>query len=84
MIEGLLKALTPEMVVHAVRTNQSLVMDTLHKFDEYKSFGRALNTDQQICISNNLDKVNEFFLSYDGQATIRMLAEEFVKFCSKP
>lgn len=83
MIADLLKMVTPEMLVHTLKTNQDTVMGILQKFDAYNSFGSALSTEQQLCISSNLSKANDFFLSKDGKEALSILAEEFVKFCGK-
>jgi len=83
MLAELLKALTPEMLVHAIKTNQVPIMMALQKFDAYNSFGAALSVEQQMCISSNLPKINDFFLSKDGKDALSILAEGFMTFCSK-
>lgn len=83
MLADLLQNVTPEQLLHALRTNQTVVQMALHKIDAYKSFGDALTPEQQLYISSNLGKINEFFNTEAGKDSISILAEEFVKFCKK-
>ena len=83
MLADLLQNVTPEQLLHALRTNQTVVQMALHKIDAYKSFGDALTPEQQLYISSNLNKLDEFFMSQTGKDSISILAEEFVKFCKK-
>lgn len=80
MLADLLKVITPEMLVDAVRRNPVAVLSALQKFDTYVSFGQALTVDQQVCLSMNLTKVNDFLKSEQGKTSLSMLAEEFVDF----
>lgn len=80
MLADLLKVITPEMLVDAVRRNPVAVLSALQKFDTYVSFGQALTVDQQVCLSMNLTKVNDFLKSEQGKTSLSMLAEEFVNF----
>lgn len=80
MLADLLKVITPEMLVDAVRKNPVAVLSALQKFDTYVSFGQALTVDQQVCLSMNLNKVNDFLRSEQGKTSLSLLAEEFMKF----
>jgi hypothetical protein len=80
MLADLLKVITPEMLVQAVRSNPVAVLSALQKFDTYVSFGQALTVDQQVCLSMNLTKVNDFIKSEQGKTSLSMLAEEFVAY----
>lgn len=81
MWTNILKNATSEQLLQLLKSNQEIVQLVLHKIDAYKSFGDALNNEQQIYVSNNLNKVNEFFKSKVGKDSISILADEFVRFC---
>jgi len=80
MVADLLEVITPEVLVHAVRSNPVAVLSALQKFDTYVSFGQALTVDQQVCLSMNLNKVNDFIKSEQGKNSLSLLAEEFMTF----
>lgn len=42
-----------------------------------------MTTEQQITLSNNVNKLNDFFKSEDGKMSIAIFAEEFTKFVKK-
>ena len=69
------QAITPD-----VRNNISQIHQLSMRFDGvYQSFRKALNDDQRVFISNNLDKLEEFFSSETGRGIASMFAEEFEK-----
>ena len=70
------------MLLSAIRSNPTIVLGTLQKFDTFIAFGQALNPEQQLHLSGNLHRVNEFFKSDQGKAALSLLAEEFVSFTS--
>lgn len=80
MLADLLKVITPDMLVSAIKSNPIVIQSALQKFEAYKSFGQALTVDQQICVSNNLDKLDLFFKSEQGKSSLGILAEEFQRF----
>lgn len=80
MLADLLKIITPETLSYALRSNPTVVMEALTKLETYNSFGQALTVDQQLCVSKNIDKLNEFFKSDSGKLAVSILAEEFTKF----
>ena len=80
MLADLLKVITPDMLVDAVRRNPVVVLSALQKFDTYVSFGQALTVDQQVCLSMNLNKVYDFIKSEQGKTSLSMLAEEFMAY----
>lgn len=82
MLVDLLRIITPEQLVHAIKSNPSVVQAALQKFEAYSAFGNAITIQQQLCISNNLDKLNGFFKSEQGRDSLSILADEFVKFIS--
>lgn len=84
MLADLLKVITPDMLVDAVRKNPVAVLSALQKFDTYISFGQALTVDQQVCLSMNLNKVNDFIRSEQGKTSLSLLAEEFMSYVKEP
>ena len=80
MLSDLLNIITPDALFHAIKTNPTVVQLALQKFEACRSFGEALNKEQQVVISNNLHRVNEYFKSNDGKDLISILADDFVKF----
>ena len=80
MLADLLKIITPEALVGAMKSNPTVVQAALQKFEAYSSLGRAMTTQQQVCISNNLDKLDSFFKTDKGKTCVSLLAEEFVLF----
>ena len=83
MLAELLKSVTPDMLVTAVKNNPGVVLGMLQKFETYVAFGNALTLDQQLCISTNLSKVTEFIKSDVGKSSLSVVAEEFVNFVKK-
>lgn len=83
MLADILQNVTPEQLLYALKANQTVIQMALHKMDAYKSFGNALTPEQQLYISSNLNKLDEFFKTETGKDSISILGEEFVKFCKK-
>lgn len=83
MLANILQNVSTEQLLRILKDNQPIVQMTLHKIDAYKSFGEALSNEQQVYISSNLGRVNEFFNTTTGKDSISILADEFVKFCKK-
>ena len=80
LLADLLKIVTPDAIAQAMKSNPVVVQAALQKFEAYSSLGRALTVPQQVCISNNLDKLDKFFKTDKGKACVSLLAEEFVLF----
>ena len=80
MLAELLRIITPEALALAIKNNPKLVQLTLQKFEAYSSFGDAMSVQQQVCISNNMDKLSTFFKTNTGKELISMIADEFQKF----
>ena len=78
MLVELLRIITPDALAQALRANPKIVQSALQKFEAYSSFGQALTVQQQVCLSNNLDKLSPFFKSTQGKEHLNFLAEEFV------
>lgn len=80
MLTNLLRIITPDALASALRSNPVIVQAALQKFEAYASLGQALTVQQQVCISNNLDKLNSFFSTEPGKASVSLLADEFSSF----
>lgn len=80
MLADILQSVTPDQLLYALKTNQTVVQMALHKIEAYRAFGEALTPEQQLYISSNLNSLAEFFNSQDGKESISILAQEFVDF----
>ena len=80
MLTDLLRIITPEALAAAIRGNPKVVQSALQKFESYASFGQAMSVQQQVCVSNNLDKLATFFKTDAGKGKLNDLADEFVKY----
>lgn len=83
MLDDLLKSVSPDVLAHAIRSNQTIVQATLFKFKAYRSFGEALSNSQQVNLSKNLDKLNDFFKTDVGREAIAIFGESFEEYCEK-
>ena len=80
MLTDLLRIITPDALAAAIRGNPKVVQAALQKFESYSALGQAMTTQQQVCVSNNLGKLDTFFKSDVGKESVRSLADEFMKF----
>lgn len=81
MLPQLINLILSQSISPDIRDNITKVQQLSSRFDNtYHSFVKALTKDQQALISNNLDKLDDFFKSEDGKGVISMFAEEFEKF----
>ncbi len=80
MLADLLNIITPDALFHAIKTNPAVVQMALQKFEACRSFGQALSGEQQVAISNNLHRINDYFKSEEGKDLLSILADDFVKF----
>ena len=80
MLTDLLRIITPDALASALRENPKVVQSALQKFESYASLGQAMTVQQQVCVSNNLNKLNTFFKTDTGKNAVNGLAEEFVKY----
>jgi hypothetical protein len=77
MLSNLLKIVTPDAIATAIRENPVIIKMSLQKFDTYTAFGQALETSQQVFLSNNLDKLSEFFKTETGKQSLQNLIQRF-------
>ena len=80
MLGQLLKILTPDLIIQAVKDNPKVVMETLQKFDTFKLLGQSLTPELQIVLSNNAGLVNHYLADEDGKAAARLWAEGFSEY----
>ena len=80
MLTDLLRIITPDALATALRANPKVVQSALQKFESYASLGQAMTVQQQVCVSNNLNKLNTFFKTDSGKDAVHNLANEFEKY----
>ena len=80
MLTDLLRIITPDALASAIRANPKVVQSALQKFESYASLGQAMTVQQQVCVSNNLNKLNTFFKTDNGKTAVNDLAEQFVRY----
>ena len=80
MLTDLLRIITPDALASAIRANPKVVQSALQKFESYASLGQAMTVQQQVCVSNNLNKLNTFFKTDGGKTAVNDLAEQFVRY----
>jgi len=83
MLTDLLKIITPDALAQAIRANPKVVQSALQKFEAYASLGQAMSVQQQVCVSNNLNRLGEFFKTDEGKSTVGGLADEFQRYITK-
>lgn len=83
MLDQLLKMVTPDQIFLAIKNNPTVIPLVLQKSEAYLALGKALTNNQQIVISNNLDKISEFLETDTAKDYIAIVAEDFCKFCTK-
>jgi len=82
-VYSLLKNLTPDALVHLIKSNPLIVQATLYKFDTYRFFSEALTDHQQTFVSSNLYKLGKFFKTTEGKESINTFINHFISFATK-
>ncbi len=80
MLSELLRIVTPDAIVAAIKANPAMVLASLQKFETYLALGQAMTMSQQLTLSNNLHKLSDFFKTNSGKVAISSLADEFEKY----
>ena len=80
MLEQLIRSMTPEMFGILVKNNPHTFLSILQNFRTFQLFGKLLTEEQQIIISKNLAKTDEFLKSEQGKDSVSIMIEEFCKF----
>lgn len=83
MLNQLLSVMTPELIIHAIKSNPKVIIQTLQKFDTFKLLGQSLSEEQQIVLSNNAILINDFLKSEAGRTAAYLWAEEYCTFVAK-
>ena len=80
MLENLLKSVSPEVLATVIHNNPALVISTLQRTGVFVTIGQALSNAQQMCVSNNIDKLEEYFKTKEGRSSLSLMANEFAEF----
>ena len=80
MLDNLLKSVSPDVLATVIRNNPDIVISTLQRTGVFMTIGQALSNTQQLCVSNNYSKLNEYFKTKEGKSSLSMMANEFAEF----
>ena len=80
MLENLLKTVSPELLATVVKNNPALVISTLQRTGIFVTIGQALSNTQQMCISNNINRLEDYFKTKEGKSSLALMANEFAEF----
>lgn len=83
MLDQILKMVTPDQIIAAIKNNPTIMPLVLQRSEAYLALGKALTTNQQLIISNNLNKLAEFLGTDIAKDYIAIFAEDFCEFCAK-
>jgi hypothetical protein len=80
MIENFLKSISPEILASVVKSNPTLVLQTIQRTGIFITIGQALSNTQQLCVSSNIDKLEDYFKTKEGKSSLSLIANEFAEF----
>ena len=80
MLENLLKSVSPDVLATVIRNNPAIVISTLQRTGVFVTIGQALSNTQQMCISNNINRLEDYFKTKEGKSSLSMMANEFAEF----
>lgn len=80
MLENLLKSVSPDILATVIRNNPALVVSTLQRTGIFVTIGQALSNTQQLCVSNNINRLEDYFKSKEGKSSLSLMANEFAEF----
>ena len=80
MLDNLLKSVSPDVLATVVKNNPELVISTIQRMGIFITVGHALNTQQQMCISSNINKLDDYFKTKEGKSSLSLMANEFAEF----
>lgn len=80
MLDNLLKSLSPEVLATIMKNNPSIVIATLQRTGIFVTIGQALSNTQQLCISNNVHRLEDYFKTKEGKSSLSLMANEFAEF----
>lgn len=78
MLNEILRTMSPDVLSKIIQNNPTVVPSILTKFDAFVVFSEALSKEQQVYISNNLDKLSGFFKDTEVKEAIGIMAEAFI------
>lgn len=80
MLDNLLKSVSPEILATVFKNNPEMVIATLQRTGIFVTIGQALSNVQQMCISSNYARLDEYFKTKEGRSSLSMMANEFAEF----
>jgi hypothetical protein len=83
MLSQLLKILTPEVIIQAIKDNPKLIMETIQRFETFKLVGSSLTPELQILVSTNIGAINEYLATAEGRSGTKQWAEGFSAYITK-
>ena len=80
MLDSLLKSVSPEVLATVIKNNPDIVIATLQRTGIFVTIGQALSNTQQMCISANINKLEDYFKTKEGKSSLSLMANEFAAF----
>lgn len=80
MLDSLLKSVSPEVLATVIKNNPDIVISTLQRTGIFVTIGQALSNTQQLCISANIGKLEDYFRTKEGKSSLSLMANEFAEF----
>lgn len=80
MLDNLLKSVSPEVLASVIKSNPDIVIATLQRTGIFVTIGQALSNTQQMCISANINKLEDYFKTREGRSSLSLMANEFAEF----
>lgn len=80
MLDNLLRSVSPEVLANLIKNNPEIVIATLQRTGIFVTIGQALTNSQQMCISANINKLDDYFKTKEGQSSLALMADEFTDF----
>lgn len=80
MLDSLLKSVSPEVLATVIKNNPDIVIATLQRTGIFVTIGQALTNAQQMCISANINKLEDYFKTKEGKSSLSLMANEFAEF----
>lgn len=80
MLDNLLKSISPEILANVIKNNPAIVVATLQHTGVFVTIGQALTNTQQLCISANINRLEDYFKTKEGRSSLSLMANEFAEF----
>lgn len=75
--------MTPELIMHSIKQNPKVFLETLHKFESFNLVSASMTKDQQLLVSKHMYLLNDFLRSDNGRSSVNLFAEEFIDYINK-